>query len=79
MGTIDALNVYEFLRAPYCYDCYSPRGVPFTIFRDGGYAQRGGMVWNGLVENVLVEVLVGLIFGVVIHQMFVSPKAQRTH
>ena len=74
MGTFDALNVYEFLREPYCNDCYYPRGVPFTFFRDSGYAQRGGMVWNGFVENVLVEVLVGLIFGVVIHQMFAARK-----
>ena len=41
-------NVINFLRPVSCYDCFSPYGVPFTLYREGGFAGGGdlyGQVW----------------------------------
>jgi len=43
-----AVNTVSFLRPVWCYDCFFPYGLPFTLFTEGGYAGGAGFVWTGL-------------------------------
>jgi hypothetical protein len=45
------VNIANFLRPVSCADCFFPYGVPFTLFRGGGFAGGGGIVWLGLVAD----------------------------
>lgn len=55
-------RVYE-LRPPSCYDCFAPRGFPFTYFHEGGFAGGEGFVWSGVVGDALLLFAIGLIVG----------------
>jgi hypothetical protein len=46
-----AVNIVHFLRPVWCADCFFPYGLPFTLFKEGGYAGGGGFVWTGLVAD----------------------------
>ena len=46
-----AVNIVHFLRPVWCYDCFFPYGLPFTLFTKGGYAGGAGFVWTGLVAD----------------------------
>jgi hypothetical protein len=58
-----AANTLHFLRRVTCYDCFFPYGVPFTFYRDGGYAGGGGLVLRGLAADtgtvIVSTVLIG--------------------
>ncbi len=45
------VNVVHFLRPVWCYDCFFPYGLPFTLFTEGGYGGGGGIVWLGLLAD----------------------------
>ena len=55
------VNYLHFSRPVTCDDCFFPYGLPFTFFREGGFAGGGGLVWEGIALNVVVLVAVGLI------------------
>ena len=46
-----AVNMVHFLRPVWCADCFFPYGLPFTLFKDGGYGGGGGFVWTGLAAD----------------------------
>jgi hypothetical protein len=50
-SVLAGVNIVNFLRPVWCYDCFFPYGVPFTLFTEGGYAGGGGFVWSGLVTD----------------------------
>jgi hypothetical protein len=54
-------NTFHFLRSVTCDDCFFPYGVPFTFYRDGGYAGGGGLVLRGLAADA-ATVIVGTLF-----------------
>ena len=57
-----ANRIYE-LRPPTCYDCFAPRGFPFTYFHEGGFAGGEGFVWSGVAKDTLLIFAIGLIVG----------------
>jgi hypothetical protein len=57
-----ANNVYS-LRPVTCFDCFSPQGIPFTFFHEGGFAGGQGFVWNGVIGDALLILLFGAILG----------------
>ena len=58
-----AANVPQFRRPVTCFDCFLPYGVPFTFYREDGFAGDGGLVWLGLACDLLVVLLAGLAIG----------------
>lgn len=44
-------NIVHFLRPVWCFDCFFPYGLPFTLYTEGGYAGGAGFVWTGLVAD----------------------------
>jgi hypothetical protein len=53
-----AINLYHLLRPVTCWDCFFPFGLPFTFYQEGGYAGGAGVVWKGLMPDLLILVLV---------------------
>jgi hypothetical protein len=53
------VNLLHFLRPVTCWDCFFPYGLPFTFFREGGYAGGGGVVWSGMALDLLVLFALG--------------------
>jgi hypothetical protein len=59
--TVIALeNLLSFARRASCRDCYFPRGVPFTAFRDYTFPLFGGIVWTGLLADILFVAVSGV-------------------
>jgi hypothetical protein len=67
-------NVINFLRPVSCYDCFFPYGVPFTLYREGGFAGGGGPVWAGLAADSGVVILIAALVGSA-WQWFASRRA----
>ena len=61
--TFVAANTIHFLRPITCSDCYFPYGVPFTLYRDGGYAGGAGVAWAGLSADAGCVVVAAVIIG----------------
>lgn len=57
------VNMFHFLRPVDCADCFFPYGLPFTFYREGGFAGGEGFVWGGVAGNLLVVLGSGAIFG----------------
>jgi hypothetical protein len=53
------MNIH-YWRPASCADCGFPHGLPFTFFREGGFAGGGGIVWIGMAGDVLVLLAFGL-------------------
>lgn len=51
-------NYFNFSRTVTCADCFFPYGVPFTVFREGGYAGGGGIVWPGVAADFALVVAI---------------------
>lgn len=56
-------NTLHFLRPVTCADCFFRYGLPFTLYREDGFAGGGGFVWGGLIADVACVVAVALLFG----------------
>jgi len=56
-------NTVHFLRRVTCYDCFFPYGVPFTFYRDGGYAGGGGLVLRGLIADAATVIVCSVLLG----------------
>ena len=54
IGTASLLvgvNIVHVFRPASCADCFFPYGLPFTLFREGGYQGGAGFIWTGLVAD----------------------------
>jgi hypothetical protein len=58
-----ANKVYSLLRPVTSSDFFSPHGIPFTYFHEGGFAGGEGFVWSGVMGDALVILLFGAILG----------------
>ena len=58
-GTVD---YFHFLRPVTCDDCHFPYGRPFTFSQAGGFAGDSGIVWRGVIGDLLVIVVCGFVF-----------------
>jgi hypothetical protein len=57
------VNTFHFLRRVSCYDCFFPYGVPFTFYRDGGFAGGGGLVLRGLAADTMIVLISAVLVG----------------
>jgi hypothetical protein len=55
-----AVNFVHNPTSTWCADCFRPHGVPFTYFREGGFAGGGGFVWPGVMGDSLVAIAFGM-------------------
>jgi hypothetical protein len=56
------VNLSNFLRPVTCWDCFFPYGIPFTFFREGGFAGGGGIVWIGATGDAAIVLSFGTRF-----------------
>jgi len=56
-------NLLHFLRPVTCYDCFFPYGLPFTFFREEGFAGGAGLLWKGVALDFVTMVSLGAIAG----------------
>jgi len=47
---------------PPCADCFRPHGLPFTYYREGGFAGGGGIVWLGAIADAVAVAGTALLF-----------------
>jgi hypothetical protein len=57
------VNTIHFLRPATCFDCFFPYGLPFTIYRDGGFAGGGGLVLRGLAADAATVIAIAVLLG----------------
>ena len=57
------VNTVHFLRPATCADCFFPCGLPFTFYRDGGFAGGGGLVLRGLAADVATVIAIAVLLG----------------
>jgi hypothetical protein len=57
------INFVHSSRRVYCFDCYSPTGLPFTFYHQGGFAGGASFVWSGIAADLLVIIVVGMVIG----------------
>jgi hypothetical protein len=63
-------NYFNITRPVICDDCFFPYGLPFTFFREGGFAGGGGYVWQGIVSDFLVVIAFGMALAAVWKWLF---------
>jgi hypothetical protein len=56
------VNLYHWFRPVTCWDCFFPYGLPFTFFTEGGYAGGGGIVWMGVLFDLLSVAVACVVF-----------------
>ena len=56
-------NTVHFLRRVTCYDCFFRYGVPFTLYRDGGFAGGGGLVLRGFIADAATIIVCSVFLG----------------
>lgn len=56
-------NIIHFLRPATCFDCFFPYGLPFTFYRDGGFAGGGGLVLRGLAADAATVIAIAVLLG----------------
>jgi len=57
------VNTIHFLRPATCFDCFFPYGLPFTFYRDGGFAGGGGLVLRGLAADTATIIAIAVLLG----------------
>jgi hypothetical protein len=67
LGVLGRLNYRDLRREPTCADCFAPHGVPFTLFREGGFAGGSGIVWTGVTLDLLVGLAAGVGVAFILH------------
>ena len=73
------INWAVLARRAYCFDCGFARGAPFILFHDAGFPLTPSRVdWIGLLADVVVAVLSGLLLASLIHLASVRFGPQRT-
>jgi hypothetical protein len=58
------VNTIHFLRPVTCFDCFFPYGLPFTFYRDGGFAGGGGLVLRGLAADAATVITMAMLLGI---------------
>src|ERR1700693_6036924 len=56
-------NALNFRRRVMCWDCFFPYGLPFTLYQEGGEGGGAGIVWTGLVADVVILILTSALVG----------------
>jgi hypothetical protein len=56
-------NLAHYYPRVTCWDCFWPYGLPFTFYRQGGFAGGGGWVWSGVLGDLTIVLLVGFLVG----------------
>jgi hypothetical protein len=56
-------NNAHSLRRVTCCDCDWPHGIPFTFYREGGFAGDASYAWRGVIGDLFVILLFGGILG----------------
>jgi hypothetical protein len=57
VGFFSAINCREYFREAMCADCRFPRGVPFAYYREDALFGGAGIVWHGLVGDVVTGLI----------------------
>jgi hypothetical protein len=68
------INIINFYRPVSCFDCFLPHGLPFRLYREGGFAGGAGLIWRGLAADVGVIILAAAFVGSA-WQWFASRRA----
>ena len=56
------VNYFQFeIRPIICADCFLPHGIPFTYFREGGFAGGGGWAWIGILGELMAVIAFGFL------------------
>jgi hypothetical protein len=63
------INYKNFHRPQSCNDCFLPYGVPFTIYQEGGFAGGAGFIWTGLVGNMVLMLVLGIVSGWILQKI----------
>ena len=71
------LNYRNLSRRGLCDDCDLPYGLPFTLFRVGGFLHDARIVWPGLIADLLLMVAGGVIIAWLLDCIFNARKLQR--
>jgi hypothetical protein len=50
-----------------CFDCDKGFGKPFRIYESSTYCCSAYIVWDGLMANILITILSGIVLGVAFH------------
>ncbi len=50
-----------------CMDCDNDFGFPFRIYQEGGIMHATLILWDGLIANVVIAIVVSTIIGLVFH------------
>lgn len=70
-------NFYHFNKMYWqsCFDCTQDRGVPFLLYRSGGFFDTDHILWFGLIANILIAIAVSTIIGLVFY--FIATKLRK--
>jgi hypothetical protein len=73
------LNYRNLFRRGLCHDCDLPYGLPFVVFRAGGFAHDARIVWPGLIGDLLLLVVGGAVIAWLFDWIFNAGKSPRTY
>jgi len=45
------------MTAPQCWDCFAHYGFPFAYYNMGGFAGGAGIIWPGLLGDLVIVIL----------------------
>jgi hypothetical protein len=78
MSMFAVLNYRNLFRRGFCDDCALPYGLPFTFFRGNGFEGGGGIVWTGMISDLLLVLACGAAIAQLLDWVFKAAKPQRT-
>jgi hypothetical protein len=55
-----------------CFDCDNDFGWPFRVYQSGGLIHATKILWDGVLANALVVVLVGILLGTLFQFIYKS-------
>ncbi len=50
-----------------CFDCDNGYGKPFRIYESGSMIHRRGILWSGLLADIVVAIVVNTIIGLIFY------------
>jgi hypothetical protein len=78
LGLLSATNYREFFREANCADCRFPHGVPFAYYREDAFYGGAGIVWVGLVGDILIGLIGAAVAVWLIDRAWRRIRPQRT-
>ena len=77
LSFIFTMNYFDKKDRGICFDCYETFGLPFNYLGTGGFVTRTDILWFGLIADILIAIVFGLIIGSIFKFVWLKIASRR--